>query len=76
MRDEKACPFNIFCTEMPEFKQLMTTCDSLYRELREEGVGATSQPTGTLTDQEIDLLWTSNVMTLATPQGLLNAVFL
>ena len=75
MKEKKESPFNIFSTEIAAFKQLMTTLDSLYRELREEGVGATSQPTQLVTDDDIDRLWSSNVLSLDTPQGLLNAVF-
>ena len=74
-KEKKEVPFDIFSPEYPAFKQLMTTCDSLYRELREEGVGATSTPTLTLPDAEIDQLWPSGVLSLSSPQGLLNAVF-
>lgn len=75
MKERKEVVFNIFSTNNPAFKQLMTTCDSLYRELREEGVGASSTPTQTLTDEDTEKLWTSGVLSLETPQGLLNAVF-
>ena len=75
MREQKEVAFNIFSMDDPAFKQLMTTCDSLYRELREEGVGAGSAPTQTLADAEIEKLWTSGVLSVDSPQGLLNAVF-
>ena len=45
MKEKKESQFNIFSTEIRAFKQLMTTLDSLYCDLRDEGVGATSQPT-------------------------------
>ena len=75
IREQKEVAFNIFSTDDPAFKQLMTTCDSLFRELREEGVGASSAPTQTLTDAEIEKLWMSGVLSVNSPQGLLNAVF-
>ena len=36
----KQVTVDIFGKESVEFKQLMITCDSFYRELREKGVGA------------------------------------
>ena len=38
-------------------------------------MGASSAPTETLTDTEIAKLWTSGVLSVDNPQGLLNAVF-
>ena len=67
--------FNIFCQDTSEFKQLMTTCDSYYCELREQGIGAEAKPTEALTDDETEMLWASGVLNSTTPEGLLNAVF-
>ena len=75
MREQKEVAFNLFSIEDLAFKQLMMTYDSLYRELREGGVGASSTHTQTLTDLEIEKLWTSGVLSVESPQGLLNAVF-
>ena len=75
MKEKKKSPFNIFSTEIPVFKQLMTTLDSLHCELSENGVGATSQLTQPVTKDDIDRLWSSNVLSLDNPQGLSNAVF-
>ena len=69
MKEKKERPFNIFSTDIPAFKQLMTTLDSLYHELREEGVGATLQPTELVTDDDIDRLWSSNVLSWVHPKA-------
>ena len=62
-------PFNIFCRESAEFKQLLTTCNSLYRELREQGVGAEAKATEVFTDKEVEMLWSSDVLNPSTPPG-------
>ena len=66
---EKMYPFN---QDTPEFKQLMTTYYSYYRELRKEGVGAEAKPTEVLTDNETEQLWASDVLNSSTPE---NVVF-
>ena len=53
MKEKKKSPFNIFSTEIPVFKQLMMTLDSLHCELSEKGVGATSQLTQPVTKDDI-----------------------
>ena len=73
MSEQKEHSFQNFSQNTP-FKQLMTTCDSSYRELCEEGVGATSEETEVPTEEEIERLWASGVLSPDTPQGLLNAV--
>ena len=62
MKEKKQFSYNLFCQDTPEFKQLMTTCDSYYRELREQGIGAAAKPTKVLTDDETEQLWASGVM--------------
>lgn len=51
----------VFLQDTLEFKQLMTTCDSYYRELREQGIGAAAKSTEVLTDDETEQLWASGV---------------
>ena len=75
MRENKQHSFNLFCNDTPEFKQLMTTCDTYYRKLREQGMGAAAKPTQVLTDDETEILWASGILSSSTPEGLLNAVF-
>ena len=56
MREKKEAPFNLFSRDTVVFKQLMTTCDSYYRDLREKGVGASSKATEVLSDDDVELL--------------------
>ena len=75
MKDKKQDSFNIFNRDDPDFKLLYNTCDSLFKELREEGHGSESKATEPITKQDEDKLWSSGVLSPSTPQGLLNAVF-
>lgn len=45
---KKEHPFNTF-TKMPAFKQLITTCDSLYHEFRDEAIVTGTQATPLMT---------------------------
>ena len=67
--------FNIFNRDNPDFKLLFNTCDSLFRELREGGHGSESKATEPVTKEDDEKLWSTGVLSLSTPQGLLNAVF-
>jgi hypothetical protein len=75
MRDSKDNSFNISDKENPNFKKLYNTCDSYYRQLREEGVINDVKPTEILTKEDEIKLWDSGVLSVSNPQGLLNAVF-
>ena len=75
MREKKSDSLNIFDYDNPSFKQLRTTCDSLFRELREEGVGNSSKSTEPITKEDEEILWSSGQLDPSTPKGLLNAVF-
>ena len=75
MKDKKLDSFNIFNRENPDFKLLFNTCDSLFRELREEGHGSESKATEPITKEDEEKLWSTSVLSVSTPQGLLNAVF-
>ena len=75
MKEKKLNSFNIFSRDNPDFKLLYNTCDSLFRELREEGHGSESKATEPITKED-EKLWSSGVLSPSTPQGLLNAVFL
>ena len=53
---------------------LLITVDNLFKNLRTSGVGATSKQTEGIS-KEKELLWTSNVLNVSTPLGLLRAGF-
>ena len=75
MKEKKTDSFNIFYQTNNSFKMLRRTCDSLFRELRQEGVGSSSKSTEPITKDEEQLLWSSGQLDPSTPRGLLNAVF-
>ena len=75
MKEKKRCSFNIFDHENPNFKLLFDTCHSYFRELREEGVGSDSKSTEPVTRDDEETLWSTGVVSVSTPKGLLNAVF-
>ena len=72
---QKLQSINIFDRGNPDFKLLFNTCDSLFRELREDGVGNDSKHTEPLTREDEIQLWSLGVLSASTPRGLLNAVF-
>jgi hypothetical protein len=66
-------PANFFAD--PEFHVLQNICDTHYRKLHASGVGASTQETSVVSQDDEDKLWENGVINLTTPQGLLNAVF-
>ena len=64
-----------FDRENPDFKLLFNTCDSYFRELRENGVGSASKATEVINREDEELLWSSGVLSASSARGLLNAVF-
>ena len=59
MKEKKTDSFNIFDQTNNSFKMLRRTCDSLFRELRQEGVGSSSKSTEPITKDDEQLLWSS-----------------
>ena len=57
------------------FSALHNALDNLFRELRTEGVGATSKQAEVFTKDEENLLWDSGVMSTENPKSLLRTVF-
>ena len=49
--------------------------DTVARQLREAGVGATVNPTPVIEAQEEERLWSLGVLGVESPKALLNAVF-
>ena len=75
MKEKKLNAFNIFDRENPEFKLLFNTCDSYFRELREDGIGSDSKGTEPVTRDDGERLWSTGVLSVSTPKGLLYTVF-
>ena len=57
-----------------EFKPLKKVCDSVFKKLHSKGIGATTKSAAVLNSEE-KKLWDTGVLSLATPTGLLRAVF-
>ena len=52
MREQKELPFHIFSQDLPPFQKLADTCDSYYREFREQGIGADTKETEVFTAED------------------------
>lgn len=59
----------------PRFAGLRGTRDTVSRQLREAGVGATVKHTSVFSAAEEDQLWSAGVLGVDSPRALLNAVF-
>ena len=66
---------NFMNKEDPKFARFTNTLDNLLELLRASGFGSNASHTeGTSTEEE-NLLWSSGVMSIKTPKGLLRAAF-
>lgn len=65
---------NFLEKKSPAFVEFMSTLDNLFKKLRSEGVGSSSAHTEGISREE-DELWSSGVLNINTPLGLLRAVF-
>ena len=59
----------------PQFVPFHGSIDNVLRKLREDGVGAESKQTATITIEEEKMLWDRDVLNSSTPKGLFRAVF-
>ena len=75
MNDEKLNIFNIFDHRNPNSKLLFSTCNSYFRELHVGGIGSVSRGTELVTQDDKENLWSTGVLSVCMPKGLLNAVF-
>ena len=68
------CP-NFLNKHDPRFAKLRNTMDTVFRDLRTEGVGAESKSTEILTKEEENKLWDSGILGVSCPISLQRAVF-
>lgn len=66
---------NLMSKENASFASFHVTLDNLFKKLRSDGVGAESQQTEGISREEEDKLWTSGVLNIVSPKGLLRCVF-
>ena len=75
MRLENPSYPNFFDKSDPPFTTFQTALDNLFKKLTSDAIGADSHPTEGISREEEDSLWTSGVLSVTTPNGLLRAVF-
>lgn len=68
------CPNFLDFTD-PRFATLQNSLDNLFRDLRARGVGSESRSAEVFSKEEEDQLWSTGVLSVDTPKGLLRAVF-
>ncbi len=66
---------NFFEKDSVYYRDLQRVCDSTYRKLRSDGIGADVQHTQVFTPVEEQSLWDSGVLGVTTPKRLQRAVF-
>ena len=66
---------NIFAKNDPRFQVLHTTMDSIYRQLRAQGVGATKHSAEVFSKEDENLLWSSGIIGINNPLSLQRAIF-
>ena len=62
-------------TTDPEFQKLWNVSDTYYMKLHSKGISAEVKRMPVLTIADEDKLWTTGVLSLDTPEGLLHTVF-
>ena len=75
MRSKNDAAPNFLEKQNPRFKQLHSTMDSIFRSLREQGIGAQKKAADPFSKNEEIQLWTLGVMGIDTPLTLFRAVF-
>ncbi len=68
------CP-NILDRKDGRFRKISGSCEVVFRQLRQAGVGASIKHTATITMEEEQRLWESGVMNVEEPFGLFRAIF-
>ena len=58
-----------------DFSLFTTTLDNLFKNLRKSGIGAHSSHTEDISKEDEEKLWSSGVLNVDDPKGLLRAVF-
>lgn len=75
MRTENPEYPNFLSGQDPEYQPFKTALDSIYIKLTTDGVGAESSHTQSIAPDEKNQLWSTGVLNVETPKGLLKAVF-
>ena len=74
-KDYQLDPPNFLNRQDAHFKKLHGICDTVFRSLREAGVGTVKRSAQTFQSDDEEELWESNVFNTSTAEGLQNTVF-
>ena len=66
---------NILDRKNPKFKSIAGTCESVFRKLHKEGIGASVNHTSVITIEEEQRLWELSILSVGSPKSLQRAVF-
>ena len=72
--DESRAP-NIFASDNPAFKEFHYTMDSLYKQLRSDGVGSEKNSAQPFTKEDESILWEQGVLGALSPASLCELFF-
>ena len=75
MRQQDAFAPNFLDRKDGRFRELHGTCESVFRQLREKGVGADPKETPSISKVEENVLWERGILGTSTPLMLQRAVF-
>ena len=75
MRLENTVYLNFLDKDDPAFSTFLVTLDNLFKSLHADGIGTNPLHTEGISNEEENQLWTSSVLNIHTPKGLLRAVF-
>ena len=59
----------------PKFKSIAGTCESVFRKLHKEGIGASVNHTSVITIEDEQRLWDLAILSVGSPKGLQRTVF-
>ena len=75
MRSHNPAAPNFLDQSDHRFTELHKVCDSLFRELRSQGLGSETKQASIITKDEENLLWSRGIMGLHSPLSLIRTVF-
>ena len=75
MRAKSQSPFNIFNKDDFRFRRFRATCDTVFKKLLSEGIGAHVKHHAAFIPEEENKLWEVGVFGTSDPQALQNAIF-
>ena len=75
MRKRDPCAPNFLDQKDGRFRELIGTCESVFRILRQSGIGANPQKAAAISKEEENILWETGILSCSMPKSLQRAVF-